>query len=56
MKQNKTGYKEIVDFGEHIGYYIDQITKEKIATTWGLIHYDPEAKAYIIPAPPHPPS
>jgi hypothetical protein len=32
------GYKEIVDFGEFIGYYVDESTGVKTPTTKGIIH------------------
>lgn len=46
-----SGYKEIVDFKEDIGFYIDPDTHAKIVTTKGTIHYS-EKGAHIIPAHP----
>lgn len=45
------GYKEIVDFGEFIGYTIHPDTGEKIATTWGKIHYAKDG-IHIVPTKP----
>ncbi len=45
------GYKEVVDFGEFIGYSIDPNTGEKIATTWGKIHYSKDG-VHIVPTKP----
>jgi tetratricopeptide (TPR) repeat protein len=42
------GYVEIVDFGEFIGYSVNQRTGEKIATTMGKIHYAKDG-AHIVP-------
>jgi len=41
----------VVDFGEFIGYDVDQITKEKTATTWGKIHYSKQG-THIVPTKP----
>ena len=40
-------YKEIVDFGEFIGYDVDK-KGIKTATTWGKIHYSKKG-AHIVP-------
>lgn len=45
------GYKDIVDFGEFIGYSVSDKTGEKIATTWGKIHYAKEG-IHIVPTKP----
>lgn len=45
----KSGYKELVDFGETIGYYVDKKTGEAISTTWGTIHYAKDG-VHIVPA------
>lgn len=42
------GYKEVVNFEEFIGYVVDEHTKEKIATTWGKIHYSKDG-VHIVP-------
>lgn len=41
------GYQEIVDFGVHIGYNVDQNGIETL-TTWGKIHYSKNG-AHIVP-------
>ena len=45
------GYKEVVDFQEYIGYYIDETTGAKIASTRGVIHYAKDG-VHIVPAKP----
>jgi len=45
------GYQEIVNFEEFIGYAIDHDTGEKIATSWGKIHYAKDG-VHIIPRKP----
>ncbi len=45
------GYQEIVNFGEFIGYTINSDTGEKIATTWGKIHYAKDG-VHIVPRKP----
>lgn len=45
------GYKEKVDFGEIIGFYIDEAGIEKLPTTKGVIHYSRKG-AHIVPAYP----
>lgn len=45
------GHKEIVNFGEFIGYTVDENTGEKIATTWGKIHYA-KSGVHIVPTNP----
>jgi tetratricopeptide (TPR) repeat protein len=45
------GYKEIVNFGEFIGYYIDQTTGKSISTNWGKIHYSKNG-VHIVPTSP----
>jgi len=45
------GYKEIVDFGEFIGYDINPNTGAKIATSWGKIHYAKDG-THIVPTKP----
>lgn len=47
----EAGYKERVDFGEVIGYYVNKDTSERIPTTMGIIHYSKEG-AHIVPARP----
>ena len=46
-----SGYQEIIDFKEFIGYSIDRQTGEKIATNWGKIHYA-ENGTHIVPTKP----
>jgi len=46
-----SGYTEIVNFGEVIGYDIDLVTKEKTWTTWGKIHYGKDG-IHIVPTKP----
>ncbi len=43
-----TGYREIVDFEEFIGYAVNEITGEKTATTFGKIHYAKDG-VHIVP-------
>ena len=45
------GYQEIVNFGEFIGYSVDRDTGEKIATSWGKIHYAKDG-VHIVPTKP----
>jgi filamentous hemagglutinin len=45
------GYKEVVNFEEFIGYAVDSISGEKIATTWGKIHYAKDG-VHIVPTAP----
>lgn len=45
------GYQEIVNFGEFIGYSINLDTGEKIATTWGKIHYAKDG-VHVVPTRP----
>lgn len=42
------GYKEIVDFKECIGYFVDRNTGKKIATSWGKIHYAKDG-VHVVP-------
>lgn len=42
------GYQEIINFERCIGYNICEKTGEKIATTWGKIHYSKNG-AHIVP-------
>ncbi|MES2344772.1 MAG: polymorphic toxin type 50 domain-containing protein [Chlamydiota bacterium] len=56
MKLNKVssgtpGYRELVNFGEPIGYAVDEKTGEAVATTWGKIHYAKDG-VHIVPAKP----
>lgn len=53
MIPGKTGYQEVVDFKEFIGYFVDEDTLEKIATTKGKIHYDTKGGAHIVPYKPN---
>jgi hypothetical protein len=45
------GYQELVNFGEFIGYHVDSKTGEKIATSWGKIHYAKDG-VHIVPTTP----
>jgi tetratricopeptide (TPR) repeat protein len=45
-------YRERVDFGEIIGYYVDEDTKVKTLTTNGTIRYSKKG-AHIVPATPN---
>ena len=47
----KPGYREAVDFQEFIGYYVDPLTKQKIPTTRGRIHYANDG-VHIVPDKP----
>ncbi len=47
----ESGYQEIINFEEFIGYNICDQTGEKIPTTWGKIHYS-KNKAHIVPTRP----
>ncbi len=44
-------YREFVDFGEFIGYHVDQKTGIKTATTCGEIRYS-KSGAHIVPVLP----
>ncbi len=46
-----SGYVEVVDFKEFVGYVVVPNTKEKIATTMGKIHYAKDG-AHIVPYTP----
>ncbi len=43
--------KERVDFGQVIGYYVDQSTGTKYPTTMGIIHSSKDGK-HIVPSKP----
>lgn len=45
------GYSEIVNFGEKIGYYVNEHTGERFSTTWGKIHYANDG-VHIVPTKP----
>lgn len=47
------GYKEIVDFKEHIGIWKDQAGRHALPTTRGAIHYSKKG-AHIVPISPIP--
>lgn len=47
----KPDYRERVDFGEMIGYYVDEGTKQKLPTTIGTIHYSKKG-GHIVPGKP----
>ena len=46
-----SGYQEIVDFGEFIGYWVNPTTGEKNVTSWGKIHYAKDG-VHIVPTKP----
>ncbi|NGX38781.1 MAG: hypothetical protein KR126chlam1_00092 [Chlamydiae bacterium] len=43
-----SGYKELVNFKEFIGYSVDPKTGKKLATNWGKIHYGRDG-IHIVP-------
>lgn len=45
------GYREKVNFNEHIGYFVDKDTQTPTATTWGTIHYAKDG-VHIVPTLP----
>ncbi|MBS0619889.1 MAG: hypothetical protein JSS61_00310 [Verrucomicrobia bacterium] len=47
----RPGYIEIVDFGEFIGYEVDFKTGDKLATSWGKLHYAGDG-VHIVPTKP----
>ena len=47
----KADFRERIDFGEIIGYYLEENSIEKIPTTIGTIHYSKKG-AHIVPARP----
>lgn len=47
----KPGYKELVDFGEIIGYDVHPGTGQMTPTTWGKIHYSKNG-VHIVPTKP----
>ncbi len=52
-KIGESGYQEIIDFGEHIGYNLDQNGVQSL-TTWGKVHYSIDG-AHIVPTLPRKP-
>lgn len=50
-KPGTPGYREIVNFREFIGYYVDMKTGEKFPTNWGKIHYSKKG-IHIVPTKP----
>ena len=51
IQAGKPGYREVVNFKEHIGYAVDKTTKKKTRTTWGKIHYAKDG-VHIVPCLP----
>lgn len=51
VPKGQPGYKERVDFGEQIGFFVDEATGAKIPTTKGIITYSKDGM-HIIPARP----
>ncbi len=47
----EAGSKEIIDFGEDIGFHVDQSTGEKTPTTVGTVHHS-KSDVHIVPALP----
>ena len=47
----KPGYKEIVNFEESIGYFVENETGKTTSTTWGSIHYAKDG-VHIVPRRP----
>lgn len=45
------GYQEIINFNEFIGYAVNPDTGEKVATTWGKVHYATDG-VHIVPTMP----
>lgn len=50
-KSGVSGYRELVNFEEFIGFAVDDKTGERIATTWGKIHYAKDG-VHIVPTKP----
>lgn len=48
----ETGYREDVDFGQTIGIWKSEVTKESKETSWGRIHYGKDGAAHIVPIQP----
>jgi hypothetical protein len=46
--------KEVVDFKEDIGVYVDRTTGTREITQRGTIHYNAKNQAHIVPASPNP--
>lgn len=45
------GFQELINFEQFIGFAIDEISGEKIATNWGKIHYAKDG-VHIVPTKP----
>jgi hypothetical protein len=50
-QKGSSGYRERVDFGEDIGWYVDNVTGNAYKTTKGIIHYGKNG-AHIVPSRP----
>ncbi|MCP4582425.1 MAG: hypothetical protein GY839_12510 [candidate division Zixibacteria bacterium] len=48
------GFKERVDFGYKIGYYVNKKGGPPMETTRGIIHYNQDGLIHIVPARPRP--
>lgn len=48
----ETGYREDVNFGQTIGIWKSEVTKESKETSWGRIHYGKDGAAHIVPIQP----
>lgn len=46
------GYRELINYGERIGYFSREITHELVPTTRFIIHYNKNREAHMIPARP----
>lgn len=46
------GNKEVMDFEETIGQYVDDKTGESQDTSWGTVHYSDDGWFHVVPAPP----
>ncbi len=51
VRPGTAGYQEIIDFKEFVGYTVNSSTGEKVATSWGKIHYANDG-VHIVPTEP----
>lgn len=55
VARGEAGFRERIDFGEQIGFFVDNDAGVRLPTARGILHYKTDGRVHIVPSRPREP-